>query len=67
MTADHSLPLVLDPALAAPLLTIVHANGSPLIDSRTGRPFEFRSRRAALQQACALKVGAFRVAPLRAV
>lgn len=62
----HSdLPVVLDPALAAPLLTIVHANGSPLIDPRTGWPWEFSSRRAALQQAYALKIGAYRVAGLR--
>lgn len=58
------LPLVLDPAFAHHAFTIVRANGSPMIDPRTGWPFEFRTRKAAMQQAYAMKIPSFRVAGL---
>jgi hypothetical protein len=61
----ESLPPVLDPTLAWSTLTIVHANGSPMIDPRTGEPWRFASMRAARQQAYALKLSSLRVAPLR--
>jgi hypothetical protein len=63
MTPD--LPIVLDPALVWSLFTVVHANGSPMIDPRTGEPWRFTNTRAARQQAVALGVSVYHVAGIR--
>jgi hypothetical protein len=44
--------------------TIMCANSTPAIDPRTGAPFRFTNLRAAKQQAIALGMGIFRVAPI---
>ena len=62
---NPDLPPVLDPAYAWRTFTLLHANGTPMIDPRTSKPWRFASRRAARQQAIVLKQPTFRIAGLR--